>query len=95
MRYCVINSLTPETDRTTHYFWSVVRCFALEDENVDRVLKDGIIQAFDEDCRVVEIQQKMIDSDRSGTPLNSFPADKAGAAARRLISQRLAAERGG
>ncbi|MEO8523420.1 MAG: aromatic ring-hydroxylating dioxygenase subunit alpha [Caldimonas sp.] len=89
LRYCVLNTVTPETDTTTHYFWSVVRPFALEDEAIDRVLRDGIVMAFDEDCDVIAVQQSMILSDRSGTPLGSFVADKAGAAARRMIRQRL------
>lgn len=92
MRYCVLNALTPETGTTSHYFWSVVRSFALEDASVDGVLRDGIVQAFDEDCEVIAAQQQMIASDRSGTPLGSFVADKAGAAARRMIRQRLEEE---
>lgn len=92
MRYCVLNGVTPETDTTTHYFWSVVRSFALNDDAVDHVLRDGIVQAFDEDCDVIAVQQQMILSDRSGAPLGSFVADKAGAAARRMIRQRLEQE---
>ena len=92
MRYCVLNGITPETETTTHYFWSVVRSFALHDDAIDGVLRDGIVQAFDEDCDVIAVQQQRISSDRSGTPLGSFVADKAGAAARRMIRQRLEQE---
>jgi phenylpropionate dioxygenase-like ring-hydroxylating dioxygenase large terminal subunit len=92
LRYCVLNGLTPETETTTHYFWSVVRCFALEDDAVDAVLRDGIVQAFNEDCDVVGLQQQMISSDTSGTPPGSFVADRAGAAARRMIRQRVERE---
>lgn len=92
MRYIVLNGLTPETEKSTHYFWSVVRCFALDDVSVDGVLRDGIVQAFDEDCEVVAVQQEMIDSDSSGKPLGSFTADRAGAAARRMIRSGVQAE---
>lgn len=92
LRYCVLNGLTPETETSTHYFWSVVRCFALQDNAVDGILYDGIVQAFNEDCDVVGLQQEMINSDRSGTPLGAFAADRAGMAARRMIHRRMEQE---
>jgi len=94
LRYCVLNGLTPETETSTHYFWSVVRCFALQDKAVDEILYNGIVQAFNEDCDVVGLQQDMISSDRSGAPLVAFAADRAGMAARRMIRRRVVQEQG-
>ena len=37
--HVVLNSLTPETERTTWYFWSTVRPWALGDEKVSRSIK--------------------------------------------------------
>jgi len=64
----VLNSFTPETERTTHYFWSTVRSWGLDDANVSKVYKDMTDLAFAEDARIVELQQELIDSDTSGTP---------------------------
>ncbi len=87
--HVVLNSFTPETERTTHYFWSTVRPWALDDEKVSRIYKDMTDLAFAEDAAIVERQQLLIDSDASGAPLVSLAFDRAGLAARRIISRKL------
>jgi phenylpropionate dioxygenase-like ring-hydroxylating dioxygenase large terminal subunit len=87
--HIVLNSFTPETERTTHYFWSTVRSWALDDEKVSRIYKDMTDLAFAEDTRIVELQQQLIDSDASDTPLVSLAFDRAGVAARRIIKRKL------
>lgn len=47
--YCVLNSFTPETDGSCHYFRSVARMFARDDDSISRLLQDGVTKAFDED----------------------------------------------
>ena len=90
--HVVINSVTPETERSTHYFWSLARPGALDDRKVDETYERLIRTAFDEDKAIIEIQQRMIDSDTSGAPLASLEGDKAGAAARRIVARKLAEE---
>ena len=90
--HVVLNSFTPETERTTHYFWSTVRSWGLDDANVSKTYKDMTDLAFAEDARIVEAQQRLIDSDPSGTPLVSLAFDRAGLAARRIIKRKLEAE---
>jgi phenylpropionate dioxygenase-like ring-hydroxylating dioxygenase large terminal subunit len=87
--HVVLNSFTPETERTTHYFWSTVRAWALDDAKVSKIYKDMTDLAFVEDARIVELQQQLIDSDVSGTPLVSLAFDRAGLAARRIIKRKL------
>jgi len=87
--HIVLNSFTPETERTTHYFWSTVRSWALDDEKVSKIYKDMTDLAFAEDTRIVELQQQLIDSDASDTPLVSLAFDRAGVAARRIIKRKL------
>jgi hypothetical protein len=70
--HVVLNSFTPETERTTHYFWSTVRSWGLDDAKVSKIYKDMTDLAFAEDARMVELQQQLIDSDPSGTPLVSL-----------------------
>jgi phenylpropionate dioxygenase-like ring-hydroxylating dioxygenase large terminal subunit len=87
--HIVLNSFTPETERTTHYFWSTVRSWGLDDANVSKVYKDMTDLAFAEDARIVELQQELIDSDTSGAPLVSLAFDRAGLGARRIIKRKL------
>jgi phenylpropionate dioxygenase-like ring-hydroxylating dioxygenase large terminal subunit len=90
--HVVLNSFTPETERTTHYFWSTVRPWALDDDRVSKIYKDMTDLAFAEDARMVELQQQLIDSDHSGAPLVSLAFDRAGVAARRIIRRKLEQE---
>jgi phenylpropionate dioxygenase-like ring-hydroxylating dioxygenase large terminal subunit len=85
LRWMVLNALTPETPTTTHYFWSVSRCFELEDEAISKILQAQITRIFEEDRLILETQQKLIDSDASGRPLMSLNIDAGSAAARRII----------
>ena len=66
--YHAIHMLTPETDSTTHYFFTAVR-FNVQtpDEALNREIQDKISTsrrfAFEEqDAPVIEAQQRMIDT---------------------------------
>jgi phenylpropionate dioxygenase-like ring-hydroxylating dioxygenase large terminal subunit len=87
--HIVLNSFTPETERSTHYFWSTVRSWGLDDANVSKIYKDMTDLAFGEDARIVEQQQLLIDSDTSGAPLVSLAFDRAALGARRIIKRKL------
>ncbi|MFL6798465.1 MAG: Rieske 2Fe-2S domain-containing protein [Xanthobacteraceae bacterium] len=87
--HVVLNSFTPETERSTHYFWSTVRSWGLEDAKVSKIYKDMTDLAFAEDARMVELQQTLIDSDPTGAPLVSLAFDRAALAARRIIRRKL------
>lgn len=90
--HIIYNSFTPETERSTHYFWQVVRCWSLDDRKVSDMYRDMIVLAFDEDARIVEAQQQRIDDDETGRPLASFSGDRAGQEARRIIRRKFAEE---
>lgn len=90
--HVVIQGITPETDKSTHYFWSVARHFAQDDETVSKAFHDISSDAFDEDCAVLEAQQRSIDADRSGRPLRAFLCDAAGVAVRRIVARKLQEE---
>ena len=91
--FVVMNSAVPETETTTHYFWSTSRCRNIEDEALTAKFYDLVKFAFDEDSAMIEAQQKMLSSDRSDTRLAAFRGDAGGVAARRIIARRLKAER--
>jgi phenylpropionate dioxygenase-like ring-hydroxylating dioxygenase large terminal subunit len=84
--------LTPETERSTHYFWSTVRCWALDDAAVSKTYYDMTTLAFNEDISIVEGQQRMIDDDPRGSALAYFSHDKAALEARRLLTRKMRAE---
>ena len=66
--YHAIHLLTPESDRTTHYFFTAVRYNVMTtDEKLNREIQDKIAKmrrfAFEEqDAPVIEAQQRIIDS---------------------------------
>jgi vanillate O-demethylase monooxygenase subunit len=66
--YHAIHMLTPETDRTTHYFFTAVRFNVLTtDDDLNAQIQDRIATArrfaFEqEDAPVIEAQQEIIDA---------------------------------
>ena len=90
--HIVYSLLTPETERSTHYFWSTVRCWGLDDPKVSKTYYDMTVVAFNEDVGIVEGQQRMIDDDPRGAALAYFSHDKAALEARRLLTRKMRAE---
>jgi phenylpropionate dioxygenase-like ring-hydroxylating dioxygenase large terminal subunit len=56
-----LNAFTPETEKTTHYFWAQAHNFSLDDPSVTDMLFDQIDEAFHQDWEVFETQQHWID----------------------------------
>jgi vanillate O-demethylase monooxygenase subunit len=54
------NFLTPETETSTHYFWTVGRTFAVDDARWTEQLYTQTRAAFDQDKAVIEGQQRAI-----------------------------------
>jgi vanillate O-demethylase monooxygenase subunit len=93
--YHAIHLLTPETDRTTHYFFTAIRfgVFTSGDE-LNRQIQDKIAAtrrfAFEEqDAPVIEAQQRIIDGARTAVD----PTDLSSSVPRplRQVLQRLIA----
>jgi len=91
-QHVVINNVIPETDDTTHYFWGISRCGALDDAHVSEMYKKMLIIAFDEDVAVVDRQHRNMVSDKSDRPLAYFEGDEAAAQGRRIMARKLAEE---
>ncbi len=88
--HVVLNHLTPETERSTHYFWSITRRIRIDDDEISERLHRLNKMAFDEDVDVLRRQQEMVDMDAS--PLVNLAADKAVNEARRIIRRKFADE---
>jgi len=87
----ILNALTPETSKTTNYFWSLVRCFALDDEEMETFLHEANTFAFSEDKAIIEQQQKMWDTVPDAKPI-PFPHDKGVIASDQLMTRLMAEE---
>jgi vanillate O-demethylase monooxygenase subunit len=85
--------MTPETRRTTHFFWNYLHNFDLDDPNIALSLCKSLREGFMEDKAIIEAQQRLFDRDPE-TQLLAIAADAALAHFRRVFGQRLAAERG-
>lgn len=85
----VLNALTPESEKSTHYFWALPRGFKQDDRELTEMLRAGIYRTFDEDKQLIEQQQVMLEK----TPLDKrsifTPADQAPTRARQMVSTML------
>ncbi len=80
----VLNTITPVTDRTCMYFWSLVRNYRLRDQSLTTQLRQANARIFEEDREVVEAQQRAID-DLPGHSLSNLNIDAGSVWARRII----------
>lgn len=62
-RYCNCQFMTPETRRSTHFFWNYLHDFDLQDPNIAISLRNSIEEGFYEDKGFIEGQQKLLDAD--------------------------------
>lgn len=84
--------LTPETKRTTHYFWCTARDFDLDDEALSQRIFEIVGRAFNlEDKPIIEATQRNME--RTGASFTNFTKGDAGSAmVRREIDRRIAQE---
>jgi len=87
----VINTITPETDRTSHYFWSFQRNYRLESQLITTQLRDGVHGVFGEDEAMLTAQQQAIDANPD-YEFYSLNIDAGGMWVRTLLERMLAAE---
>jgi phenylpropionate dioxygenase-like ring-hydroxylating dioxygenase large terminal subunit len=84
---------TPETESTTHYWFCQARNFELDDAVMTEKIFSGVVEAFEEDRRMIEAQQKVLNL-VPGRPMIPIAADAGLNQARWLIDRMLAAEDG-
>jgi len=90
----VLNTITPETDKTCLYFWAFARNYVLHDQRLTHELREGVASIFREDELVLEAQQQAID-DHPGYSFYNLNIDAGSMWMRRLIDQMIEAESGG
>ena len=87
----VLNTITPETENTCMYFWSLVRNYRLRDQALTTQLREANAKIFIEDQVVVEAQQREIDRNPDRA-LNNLNIDAGAAWARRVTNAMIAEE---
>ena len=89
--HTVVDGITPETETSTHYFWTFPRNYRLDDASLDDFLQKGVHNTFLEDIEMLEGQQRIIDADPEAARID-INADDASIQARRIVDRLLAEE---
>lgn len=87
----VMNTISPETNKTCHYFWAFMRNYRLESQVITTQLRNGVSGVFKEDEDMLEAQQAAIDANPDYEFYN-LNIDAGGMWVRRLIERQLEAE---
>lgn len=87
----VMNTITPATERTSHYFWAFMRNYRLESQRITRELRDGVRGVFAEDEAMLRAQQEAIDA-HPDYAFYSLNIDAGGMWVRRILDRMLAQE---
>jgi vanillate O-demethylase monooxygenase subunit len=92
--FMMCHGITPETERTTNYFWALVHAFDADDRDAVAAFHHQSHLAFDEDVALFEAQQRVIDLDPEA-PTIDISYDAGPLQARRLIERMIASQEAG
>ena len=84
--------MTPETRRSTHFFWNYMHDFDLENSNIALSLRDSLFEGFYEDKAIIEAQQTLLDNDPDFR-LRVIAADEALTHFRQVLAKLIKAEK--
>ena len=85
-----LNAITPETDRTAHYFWAQAYNFKLDQRWISDLVRSQVTKAFLEDMAMLKAQQQNLDLGSS--PVVNLGQDKAWIAMRQIVTRLIAEE---
>jgi phenylpropionate dioxygenase-like ring-hydroxylating dioxygenase large terminal subunit len=86
-----LSAPTPETERTTHYFFGFVRNFGLADPEMEGIFSGDMVRVFNEDIPVLEAQQRNREL-KPGAAAIDLKVDAAPLAARRMLQKMIECE---
>lgn len=91
-----VHCITPETERSAHYFWLIARDYRVDDPAISELFQTGIPQVFAQDIVASEaIERNLAGADVERRPDVNLRVDGGALRARRMIREQLAAERRG
>jgi len=83
--------ITPETETSSHFFWSYAHNFNLGDPKFTTMLTDRIAEGFEEDKEMIEAQQVIV-SENPDIPFAYIHFDRGVSAGRKALAKALAEE---
>ena len=86
-----LNAITPETERTTHYFWAQAHNFGLDKPWLTDLIFQNVHTAFLEDLAIIGAQQANLELG-AVPPRIDMNHDAGGIAARRMLESLIADE---
>jgi vanillate O-demethylase monooxygenase subunit len=86
-----LNAITPETDRSLHYFWADAHNFRIDDPAMTDLLYRQVLEAFTEDKAILEAQQASLEVRRAASQVD-IVQDAGGLQARRILDRLVAEE---
>jgi len=87
----VLNTITPETATTCHYFWAFVRNYRTTEQRLTTEIREGVSGIFREDEIILEAQQRAMNENPDRTFYN-LNIDAGAMWARRVIDRMVARE---
>ncbi|MEQ8262763.1 aromatic ring-hydroxylating dioxygenase subunit alpha [Pseudohaliea sp.] len=84
--------MTPETRRTSHFFWEYLRNFSKDSDEVGETLREAMFKGFFEDKVIIEEQQKLLERYGDFQP-RGIASDNALSHFRRVWFEAIAKER--
>jgi len=83
--------MTPETRRTTHFFWNYLHNSDIDDPNITLSLRESLFEGFYEDKVIIERQQVLMDEDPAFR-LRTLEADVALTHFRQVMKKKIKEE---
>lgn len=90
----ILHFVTPETESTSHYWWSMSMDYEIENDMMYGMLKQHLGHGFDEDKWAVQHMQQLLTSDHVDYDEMVIAGDKAGLLYRRVMLDWVRAEHG-
>jgi vanillate O-demethylase monooxygenase subunit len=84
-------AVTPETEKTSHYFFQQSHGFALDDPSVTENLRQSVLAGFKEDMDIILAQQHILDL-APDAPMLAMRMDTALASFRSMVEKAITEE---
>ena len=85
-----LNAITPETEKSAHYFWAQAYNFKVDQKWLADVIRAQVLGAFLEDMAMIKAQQQNMDLGPG--PVVNLGQDKAWVAMRQIVERLIAEE---
>ena len=87
----IFDGITPETETTSHYFWSAAHSYRIDEPGITELHFEHIATAFEEDRIVLSLTQRRLDAAPAKVNVD-IKSDVAGLHARRIMHELIAKE---